>query len=167
MWFATVFFGILDIRDGSLLYTNAGHTTGTIVGRGVLRELPSTGPILGAIPEPVFEQRFACLGACETLFLCTDGITEARRGSELFGEQRLFALLREVEDETPDELNSRVLHATHAFSAGARSDDVALLAVRRAMYSGPANGLDGRLGRGQLPTRKRAKRPPLRRGGAG
>jgi len=90
--FTTVFFAILDRRDGRLSYANAGHTTAAIVGEdGSLSRLSATGPILGAFDNAEFGQSDACLETDELLFLYTDGLTEARRDRDQYGQERVFA----------------------------------------------------------------------------
>ena len=92
--FVTVFFGILDCRDGRLVYSNAGHTTAAVVREdGSAGRLSVTGPLLGAFGDVEFDQAEVRLDLDEILFLYTDGLTEARRDHELFGEERLFAFL--------------------------------------------------------------------------
>lgn len=64
----------------------------------------------------------------DTLLLCTDGVIEARRNGEMFGQERLEDLLREGEvpvEELPSALLDRVLD----FAAGTLSDDAAIVAV--------------------------------------
>ena len=129
--FATVFFGILDTRDGRLVYTNAGHTTGAVAADGTIRGLPSTGPLLGALPEPAFDEEALDLGIDELLFLYTDGLTEARRGSEQFGEQRLMDILGRTDGAGPADVIRRVIDSVQEFSGSGQRDDVAVLAVRR------------------------------------
>jgi serine phosphatase RsbU (regulator of sigma subunit) len=130
--FATVFFGILDVRQGCLIYSNAGHTTGAVTRvDGATTRLSSTGPVLGAIEQPAFGEESVHLDSDKLLLLYTDGITEARNGSELYGEDRLFRLLTEAKSADPTDLVGRIMLAVQQFSGGSRRDDIAVLAVRR------------------------------------
>ncbi len=54
--FVTVFFGVLETATGRLAYASAGHTSTALVGEGQVLSLTSTGPILGAFGNAVFEQ---------------------------------------------------------------------------------------------------------------
>ncbi len=127
--FVTIFFAILDVRDGRLTYANAGHTTTVIVhGDGTITNLSQTGPPAGAFKGVQFGHAETRLGRGELLFLCSDGLTEARRGSELYGEERLFALLSGV-DGGPHEVLRAVLDDVMAFSAGSLKDDLAVLGL--------------------------------------
>ena len=132
--FATVFFAMLDTRDGRFVYANAGHTTGAITGDGAaVRRLPSTGLVLGAVPDPTFGEEMARLGQGEALFLYTDGITEARRGVEQYGENRVFEVLEQAEGADPLDMVRRVMDGAREFvGGGVQGDDVAVLAVKLA-----------------------------------
>jgi len=130
--FVTVFFGMLDTRDGRLVYANGGHTTAAIARPGgVVARLPVTGPLLGAIPDIEPENLETRLDHDDCLFLYTDGLTEARRGGDLYGEGRLFAALSEVSDLRPRKVMHRVVADMMAYSQGRLRDDLAILAVKR------------------------------------
>lgn len=130
--FVTLFFGILDIRDGRLLYASAGHpAAAVIVPSGALTLLSNTGPILGAFEGVVFGEAEVRLGPDDVLFLYTDGLTEARSGDDFFGEERLHKLLATMHGREPREMIDGVLTTVLAFSGGKLRDDLALLAVRR------------------------------------
>jgi serine phosphatase RsbU (regulator of sigma subunit) len=130
--FVTVFFGILDARDGRLQYSNAGHTTAAIISReGTSKGVPATGPILGAFTGAVFGQGEVFVELGELLFLYTDGLTEARRDGVLLGEERVFDLLRKVKDAQPREAVHRVIDDVLAYTGGQLSDDLAMVALRR------------------------------------
>jgi serine phosphatase RsbU (regulator of sigma subunit) len=65
----------------------------------------------------------------DILFFYTDGLTEARRGSELFGEGRLLESIRAKAGVTLDDLPNSVLRDVLGFADGALRDDIAILAV--------------------------------------
>ncbi|MHB1017128.1 MAG: PocR ligand-binding domain-containing protein [Coriobacteriia bacterium] len=130
--FVTLFFGILDIRDGQLLYASAGHPAAVVIGAtGDLTLLPSTGSILGAFEGLAFEEADTQLSTDEVLFLYTDGLTEARRDGVFYGEERLRDLLSTLRGRDSGEIVEGVLGAVLEFSDGALRDDLALLAIKR------------------------------------
>jgi len=130
--FVTAIFATLDCETGRLCYCNAGHTTGAVVGsEREVRKLRSNSTILGAFEDGEFEESDAWLHNGELLFLYTDGVTEARRRQELFGEERLFDLLADIGATEPEPLVDGVLHAVTEFTGGQLSDDVAILSLRR------------------------------------
>jgi serine phosphatase RsbU (regulator of sigma subunit) len=65
------------------------------------------------------------------LFLYTDGLTEARSGGELFGEERLFQLLACRGGESSGDIARRVLEEVLRFAGGRLNDDLAVLDVKR------------------------------------
>ena len=139
--FVTVFFGILDCRDGRLVYANAGHTSAALLkSDGSVSRLSVTGPLLGAFVEAGFDQSEACLARGELLFLFTDGLTEARRDKEFYTEQRLFDVLAGVGDGGPSRVVRMVLDDVLGFTGGTLSDDMALLAIERAEDRGQGAG---------------------------
>lgn len=132
--FATVFFGVLDRRDGRMVYSNAAHAMAVISkGGGLTAKLTVTDPILGAFPSIVFRDADAQIETGDLLFLYTDGLTEARRGVELYGEARLFALLAASTRESAGEVVAEVMDDVLSFASGHLSDDLAILAVRRSV----------------------------------
>ena len=62
------------------------------------------------------------------LLLYTDGLIEARRGDEFFGESGLRALLAGGQTAV-EELPQVILDEVLSFSGGSLRDDVAILAV--------------------------------------
>lgn len=128
--FVTVFFGVLNLTSGRMEYASAGHTTGAVIGQtGVTTLLPSTGTILGAFDDIEIVTGQARLDAGEVLFLYTDGLTEARRSGELFGDQRVFDLLSTLRGESPNRVLDGVLDCVSRYADGKLSDDLAMLAL--------------------------------------
>ena len=133
--FVTLFFGILDVRDGRLLYANAGHPAPVVIGSTEgLTPLSATGLILGAFEGIVFDEAAVELGPDAVLFLYTDGLTEARRGGDFHGEGRLRDLLSTLHGRDPGEAVETVLASVLEFSDGGLRDDLALLAIRRQSH---------------------------------
>lgn len=131
--FVTLFFGILNRRDGTLVYANAGHPPGLIIGDdGSITQLRPTGPLLGAFERAQFEEASATLALGETLLLHTDGLIEARRDSTFYGEARFFESLREAGTLGAGEMVEHILTDALAFSHNRLTDDLAVVALRRA-----------------------------------
>ena len=63
------------------------------------------------------------------LVMFTDGITEARRGNEFFGEERLDALLAELVGASAQEVADGVAGTAVDFQAGEPRDDIAVVVV--------------------------------------
>jgi GAF domain-containing protein len=130
--FVTIFFATIDLRDGRLTCANAGHTAAAVVHRnGTITSLSRTGPPAGAFEDVQFGLSEARLGLGELLFLYSDGLTEARRGDDLYGEERLLALLSRV-GGSPHDILRRVLDDVMLFSGGDLRDDMAVLGLTLA-----------------------------------
>jgi PAS domain S-box-containing protein len=130
--FVTAFFGVLETATGAFTYVCAGHPDGMIVGGGgYVRTLGGESPLLGALEDVTFPERVTILAPADTLFLYTDGVTEARRGRDFYGVERLAAFLATVNDNDPRELPVTVFREVEAFAGGQLRDDIAMLAVRR------------------------------------
>ena len=117
--FASVFFGVLDGRDGRLAYCNAGHTPGLVVRLdGVVDLLPHTGPVVGAFPDLPFDVADTVLKPDELLFLYTDGLIEARGDGVLFGEPRLLELFGDPGMREASVAVGRAVKAVRSFAEG-------------------------------------------------
>lgn len=134
--FVTVFFGILDRKTGTLVYANGGHTTAAIAcDDGSIRGLPVTGSVLGAVPRIRVEEESAQLAPSSVLMLYTDGLTEARSDSTLYGETRLFGVLAAHRGEPTSDVLRAVIEDVMLWSGSHLRDDMALLAIKRVLPS--------------------------------
>jgi serine phosphatase RsbU (regulator of sigma subunit) len=131
--FATLFFGVLEPATGALAYVNGGHEAPILFGPGGVRaRLAPTGPAVGMMPDMAFEVGRTRLEAGEGLLAFTDGVTDARGASGLYGERRLLALVAEPFPSAAALLDA-IEAAVLAHAAGAdQADDITLLAIRRA-----------------------------------
>jgi len=132
--FATAFLGILSVETGELRYASAGHDPTILVRSGSDVELlMPTGMPLGLMPEAVYAEEEATLGAGDSLVLYTDGITEAANpGHEEFGRERLVEVCTKHRSESPLELSKSIEVAVDAFVEGVPfHDDRTLVIVRR------------------------------------
>ena len=132
--FVTVFYGILNTRTGEFEYTNGGHNppfivaaSGTVTGLATTRDI-----VLGVMDDISFHQKSIQLQPNDSLFLYTDGVTEAMNTSyELFSEARLESVLRETSNQVPEEVIQSVYSSLGLFTAGAQqSDDITMMMVR-------------------------------------
>jgi sigma-B regulation protein RsbU (phosphoserine phosphatase) len=127
----TAFLAVID--DGTLRYANAGHVPPLIVGaRDVAAplELRTTGLPLGVVDDVAFEEHELAFGAEQLLFAATDGLLEARSAIELFGQERVTAIVTEHAGTLGTQaLVERAYAEAEAF-ADALTDDVAIIALR-------------------------------------
>jgi len=119
---------------GEVEIHNAGHWPVIISGRGGVLRIESTGLPLGMFCEGEFSATRLQLEAGDTLFLYTDGLSEARSADDEYGVDRVTRLVRQQAARPPAELIAASLDDLHAFAgAGPRLDDLTLLAIRRGL----------------------------------
>ena len=90
--FVTAFMGLLDLNTGDFTYVNAGHNAPLLRRRGGTYEYLQMDPgfVLAGLDGMQYESSRLKLETGDTLFLYTDGVTEALDPDEqLFGEDRL------------------------------------------------------------------------------
>lgn len=132
--FVTLWLGILEISSGRLDYINAGHNP-PLLRRGsggfvFLKSPPDL--VLAGMEDTLYYRRETFLEKGDTLFLYTDGITEAEDAEENFyGKQRLKDFLDGRAGAPLREILDCLRLDIAAFSRGAeQSDDITMLAVR-------------------------------------
>ncbi|MBO4844438.1 MAG: SpoIIE family protein phosphatase [Bacteroidales bacterium] len=128
--FVTFFCGVLNLNSGHLRYCNAGHNAPLVLADKVERLSVVPNLPLGVMPEMQYEEQDCYLAEGNSLFMYTDGITEAENASrEQFGESRAMETLGVGLDVTENQ--ERILSSVKAFVGEAeRSDDLTMLIVR-------------------------------------
>jgi PAS domain S-box-containing protein len=129
----TLVFGHLKPSDAGTLVTLAlaGHPPPLVLRQGgLVVEAGYPGTALALFDEPELHDSTHVLAPGELLCAFTDGLVEARNGRDMFGIERVAALLREYGHLPLDELAGIVTEAVRAFSGEELADDLALLLVR-------------------------------------
>jgi sigma-B regulation protein RsbU (phosphoserine phosphatase) len=93
--------------------------------------LAAGGVALGISPDERYEEVSASLAPGDSVVLYTDGVIEARCGSELYGVERLDAVLAANAGAPAEHLATAVLADCRAFGRGELQDDCAIVVVRR------------------------------------
>jgi sigma-B regulation protein RsbU (phosphoserine phosphatase) len=131
--FVTVFYGVMNTKEGTLEYCCAGHFAPYLVSDHGVRALESVGGlVIGAVPGWEYQSTTVQLSPGDTLFEFSDGVTEAISVSdEDFGEAKLEACLKGAHATRAEEIVDRVITTVQEFSKGApQADDITCLAVR-------------------------------------
>ena len=133
--FVTLFMGVLDLKTGHLLYTNAGHEPPVLVGGAHTRFINVNNNIpLGLRSDWEYTEQKSLIDKGTTLFLYTDGYTEAETTEhEQFGRQRMCseALRLSAEHLDSREFVRQIRQAERTFVHGIpQSDDISLLAIK-------------------------------------
>ena len=122
---------VFDTGAGTLRYASAGHPTAWLWHQREVLPLSATGPLLMLEQGSDYFSREIPLMRGDMAVLYTDGLIEARRGGDQFGEEAVAMLLRREPLLDPSELCRHLLEAARDFSDTPLGDDVAILAVRR------------------------------------
>jgi serine phosphatase RsbU (regulator of sigma subunit) len=122
---------VFDFAAGTLRFASAGHPPAWVWHDGEVRPLRSTGPLLTLDPKGTFFSREYPLALGDVLLLYTDGLSEARAGEQLFGDERIAAILRRDPGEDLTTLCKGLLEAARDFATQPLQDDIAILAIRR------------------------------------
>lgn len=120
--FVTMFIGALS-KDGMLTYCNAGHCSPIISGAFLP---PAACMPVGVFDEAEFMDESLPLSAGDSVFLYTDGVTEAMNDHrECFGDKRLIHLF-----ETSTPTTNQVLSAVRTYAGAAeQNDDITMLKI--------------------------------------
>ena len=133
--FVTVFYGIYDLQTGQITFTNAGHNPPYILkADGQVEVVKSPcNLVLGAVPDMPFSCDTMKLEPGDTLYMFTDGVTEAEnKNHDQFGESRLEEALAECKGTDSKHIVDTVNAKVKEFINGAaQSDDITQLVIRR------------------------------------
>ena len=130
--FVTLFIGVLDLPTGRLRYSNAGHDKPLLMGDAVT-ELPAKANLpIGLFADTQYETQEYLLEPMTTIFLYTDGLTEAMNPlRKQFGLARVQETLNNDKSSDLQTLLERMKSRVHQFvEDAAQSDDLTMLAIR-------------------------------------
>ncbi len=134
--FVTLFIGVLDLPTGHLRYCNAGHDVPVCMRQGAdgveLECLPAKPNLpVGVFDDFSYEKQSVTLAPGETLFLYTDGLTEARSPvRDQFRMERTMEVLKGCGGMTPQQVIATMKAAVQAFVEDApQSDDLTMMSI--------------------------------------
>ena len=133
--FVTAFCGIIDLRDGTVEYSDAGHEAPFLLRAdgGVSRLPKPEGMALGIFDDAEFAIATIRLGRGDALILFTDGVSEATAADEtLFGVERIEAALAEMAgDSSARHVATGLVERVRIFVGEApQFDDIAIVVVQ-------------------------------------
>ncbi|HSB39277.1 MAG TPA: SpoIIE family protein phosphatase [Gaiellaceae bacterium] len=130
--FITMLYLTVDGAGGKLACASAGHPPPRIARPGAAPvPLAVRGLALGIAEQQDYAAETVRLEPGDAAVLFTDGLLEARREGELYGEERLDAALAENAPLPAQELAEALVEDCRAF-AGELADDCAVVVVKRA-----------------------------------
>ena len=133
--FATAFFGVIDIVAQTLTHANAGHPPPFVLHRGdrVVTRLVAEDPepAAGLVENFAYTRHSCPFRTGDALLGFTDGLFEAADASgQMFGEERLRALVTEQLALTGQPLLDRIVGDIQTFAGRTNfEDDLCVVAV--------------------------------------
>jgi serine phosphatase RsbU (regulator of sigma subunit) len=132
--FVTLFLGLLDLRTGEVVFTNAGHDPPYVIREGVEPELvlARNGLPLGVMDEAEYSESEITLEPDDLLLVYSDGVTEAMNSEgEVLGSPRVEELLTTDQALTPESVVRALAERVETFEDGTpQSDDVTAIALK-------------------------------------
>jgi len=132
--FITCFLMSLDPQTGEVTYANAGHNPPVVVRGGKqIERLEAAGLPLAILVESDYEAHLITLEPSDLMLLYSDGVTECfNKDGDLFGEERLEAILKQVSSQSAKDVSKAIVAALDEFRQDRPfSDDVTLVVVKR------------------------------------
>lgn len=127
--FATALAVVYE-QPGQLKIVNAGHPFPILCGEQCCL-LNTTGTALSISSRPKFSVVNEKLPPGGVFVAYTDGVTEARRKNDMFGEERLLELVTSLRNAPADAIVDGIINETYQHSQGKFRDDVAILVLKR------------------------------------
>lgn len=132
--FVTVWMGVIDLRSGHVEFASAGHNPPAVRHEdGSVEFIPSrSGLVIAAMENVQYRQQVYDLKPGDTLFLYTDGVTEATNSkNELFGDARLLKTLAKSKDLKTADVCKFVKKEIDLFVQDVpQFDDITMLSVK-------------------------------------
>jgi len=131
--FITMVYLAIDGASGGVACASAGHPPPRILlPDGSVRGLETGGLALGIESGQGYDEVRTELPVGASIVVYTDGVIEARRRQELYGVERLDALLSGHRELAPHVLATAVARDARAFAGGELADDLAVVVIRRS-----------------------------------
>lgn len=129
--FITFFYALLDTKERTLTYCNAGHNPPLLVrATGEVERLDTGGSVLGRLFRgETYDQAIVPIDAGDRVVLFTDGVSESRRAGEDFGDERIIDVVRSHRELGAAELQEKIVEAITSFTSGSFGDDVTLVVI--------------------------------------
>jgi len=131
--FATLFLGLLDPQNHRLSFVNAGHNPPLIIRKeGGMEYLEASGTMIGAFDFSGWSENSVSFEPDDFLLVFTDGVTEAEKGEDCYGDERLEQLAVACHKKIPDEIARLIVNDVETYVEGTpRSDDITMLIIKR------------------------------------
>ena len=127
--FTALTYGVYDPDKAVFTFTNAGNPYPYIAKED--RFLDVTGVPIGILAEQTYSILSVRFSNKDTLLMYTDGVVEARKGADLFGEQRVRSFVKKNLDLDLKQLLSSIFEEARNFSEDNLRDDMLMIGLRK------------------------------------
>lgn len=132
--FVTVFYGIIDLKNGELSYCNGGHNLPYLVSKdGKVKEMNDVGGLLlGKFENAEYDMSTIQLEPGDSIVTFTDGVTEAENDNGgFFDEERVIQYLEKSAEKKLNPMVKGLFLEVMKFAGTApQSDDITVLVTR-------------------------------------
>ncbi len=149
----TCFASIIDPKEGTITFANAGHNFPYIYreegGRGKFNVLMTRGNRLGDMEESTYQAKKEDIRPGDTIVWYTDGVVECESEiGEEYGEKRFRNSIRKLAGKEPDEVRDGVMGAADNFYGNMPHKDDITMVIGKYYEPGTAPALPTALGEG-------------------
>jgi sigma-B regulation protein RsbU (phosphoserine phosphatase) len=129
--YSTLILGKLN-ESGEMEIVNAGHNYPIVFKENEIIEVVSTGIPLGLFANAEYGVKKFMLNKNESIFLYTDGFSEARYNEKEYGKERIIEIGRKVSILPAKDIVSEYLKDLKGFLNGSgKADDLTILALKK------------------------------------
>jgi serine phosphatase RsbU (regulator of sigma subunit) len=134
--FITTFYGILDPKEGTLTYCNAGHNPPYLIrnsDQDKVESLSRTGIAMGIESNTTWSAEIIIIDPGDVLLLYTDGIPDARdKDGDFFNDETIINIARNNAGRLAFEIQSSIIGEVQDFMADTpQDDDITLMVLVR------------------------------------
>jgi len=131
--FITFFWGIVNIKNNTFTYVNAGHNPPLLLRDGRINKLEKGGIILGVMKTDIpYVSEEVNLKKDDVIVMFTDGVSEAmNKNREEFSDERLESVALALKDKRAEEIMNGIKTEVQSFASGVtQSDDITMLVLK-------------------------------------
>jgi serine phosphatase RsbU (regulator of sigma subunit) len=127
--FITFFYCLIDHKDNTFEYTNAGHPPPILIEHtGKIVKLETGGLLIGTVKNNEYKKDTIQLAVGDKIIFYTDGIIESRNPSgALYDEERLINTCLINISLNAEELSKKIIQSVSEFSNNIYDDDITLM----------------------------------------
>jgi len=130
--FVTLFYAIIDVKEGTITYCNCGHEPTVLIRDGQTIGLEKGGLVLGVEAQAEYEIETVELKDGDSLLFYTDGLIDAANfDGELWGRENMLETAKKFTAGSAEQMIKNILRYRRRFVGLARQiDDTSIVVVK-------------------------------------